>query len=59
MIPRQKNIEKAMCHKRIIYDIFFKSTGLLKTIMFEGQKTVSANQYTAKCLPENFTRNEC
>ncbi|GFV77944.1 uncharacterized protein TNCV_981 [Trichonephila clavipes] len=29
-----------------------KSTGLIKAIKVEGQKTVTANCYTTKCLPE-------
>ncbi|GFU36481.1 transposable element Tcb1 transposase [Trichonephila clavipes] len=29
-----------------------QSTGLLKALMLEGQKTVTANWYTTKCLPE-------
>ncbi|GFV26286.1 uncharacterized protein TNCV_2755601 [Trichonephila clavipes] len=29
-----------------------QSTGLVKAIKLEGQKTVTANWYTTKCLPE-------
>ncbi|PRD30899.1 UNVERIFIED_CONTAM: Histone-lysine N-methyltransferase SETMAR [Trichonephila clavipes] len=35
-----------------MYAIFFKSTGLIKAIKLEEQKTVTANWYTIKCLPE-------
>ena len=38
--------------KKVIYAFFFRSTGLVKTIKLEGQKTVIANSYTTKCLPE-------
>ncbi|GFX19248.1 uncharacterized protein TNCV_3013921 [Trichonephila clavipes] len=40
--------------KKVIYAVFFRSTGLIKAIKFEGQKTVIANSYTTKCLPEIF-----
>ena len=35
-----------------MYAVFFQSTGLVKGIKLEGQKTVTANWYTTKCLPE-------
>ncbi|GFY17809.1 hypothetical protein TNCV_1075441 [Trichonephila clavipes] len=34
------------------HDMKAKSTGLVKAIKLEGQKTVTANWYTTKCLPE-------
>ncbi|GFV45784.1 histone-lysine N-methyltransferase SETMAR [Trichonephila clavipes] len=38
--------------KKVMYAIFFKSTGLIKAIKLDEQKTVTANWYTIKCLPE-------
>ena len=35
-----------------MYAVFFRSTGLVKAIKLEGQKTATANWYTTKCLPE-------
>lgn len=35
-----------------MYAVFFRSTGLVKAIKLEGQKTVTANWYTTQCLPE-------
>ncbi|GFW19679.1 uncharacterized protein TNCV_1605701 [Trichonephila clavipes] len=35
-----------------MYAVFFRSTGLIKAIKLEGQKTVTANWYFTKCLPE-------
>ncbi|PRD27309.1 UNVERIFIED_CONTAM: Histone-lysine N-methyltransferase SETMAR [Trichonephila clavipes] len=40
--------------KKVMYAVFFKSSGLIKAIKLEGQKTVKANWYTTKCLPEIF-----
>nr|XP_015914885.2 histone-lysine N-methyltransferase SETMAR-like [Parasteatoda tepidariorum] len=46
MMKRQRALKKVM------YAAFFRSTGLIKAIKLEGQKTVTANWYTTKCLPE-------
>ncbi|GFX88901.1 uncharacterized protein TNCV_2576081 [Trichonephila clavipes] len=35
-----------------MYAVFFRNTGLIKSIKLEGQKTVTANWYTTKRLPE-------
>ena len=35
--------------KKVMYAIFFRSTGLIK---FEGQKTITANWYITKCLSQ-------
>ncbi|GFU23628.1 uncharacterized protein TNCV_2909881 [Trichonephila clavipes] len=32
--------------------VFFRSMGLVKCIKLKGKKTVTANRYTTKCLPE-------
>ncbi|PRD28167.1 UNVERIFIED_CONTAM: hypothetical protein NCL1_33230 [Trichonephila clavipes] len=42
--------KKAM--KKVMYAVFLRSTGLVKAIKLEGQKTVTANWYATKCLPE-------
>ena len=36
----------------MVYDVFFRSTGLVKAIKLERQKAVTTNWYTTKCLPE-------
>ncbi|GFV88761.1 uncharacterized protein TNCV_3355131 [Trichonephila clavipes] len=38
--------------KKVMYAVFFRSTGFIKAIKLEGQKIVTANWYTSKCLPE-------
>ncbi|GFT56440.1 histone-lysine N-methyltransferase SETMAR [Trichonephila clavipes] len=38
--------------KKVLYVVFFRSTRLVKAIKSEGQKTVTTNWYTTKCLPE-------
>ncbi|GFV86471.1 uncharacterized protein TNCV_2156641 [Trichonephila clavipes] len=46
MVKRQRAMKKVM------HAVFFGSTGFMKAITLEGQKTVTANWYTTKCLPE-------
>ncbi|GFX33439.1 uncharacterized protein TNCV_4122731 [Trichonephila clavipes] len=46
MVKRQRAMKKVM------YAVFFISTGLVKAISMEGQKRVKTNWYTTKCLPE-------
>ncbi|GFU43987.1 histone-lysine N-methyltransferase SETMAR [Trichonephila clavipes] len=38
--------------KKVMYAVFFRSTGLIKAIKLERQKIVTAKWYTTKCLPE-------
>ncbi|GFU88188.1 uncharacterized protein TNCV_845811 [Trichonephila clavipes] len=38
--------------EKVMYAVFLRSTRLVKAIKLEGQKTVTANWYTTKCLPE-------
>ena len=35
-----------------MYAVFFRSTGLVNAIKLVRQKTVAANWYATKCLPE-------
>ncbi|GFW76682.1 uncharacterized protein TNCV_4943991 [Trichonephila clavipes] len=48
--PTMMKRQRAM--KKVMYAVFFRSTGLVKGIKLEGQKTVTANWYITKCLPE-------
>ncbi|GFW67423.1 uncharacterized protein TNCV_3390941 [Trichonephila clavipes] len=48
--PIMVKSQRAM--KKVMYAVFHISTGLIKSIKLEGQKTVTANWYTTKCLPE-------
>lgn len=49
-------IKKQRAMKKVMYAVFFRSTGLVKAIKLDGQKTVTAKWYTEKCLPEVFNR---
>ncbi|GFV91309.1 uncharacterized protein TNCV_898261 [Trichonephila clavipes] len=49
-VPTMVKSQQAM--KKVMYAVFFRSTGLIKTIKLEGQKTVIANWYFTKCFPE-------
>ncbi|GFU75736.1 uncharacterized protein TNCV_1651961 [Trichonephila clavipes] len=49
-MPTMVKSQRAM--KEVMYAVFFRSTGLIKAIKLEGQKTVTANWYATKCLPE-------
>jgi histone-lysine N-methyltransferase SETMAR len=40
--------------KKICYAVFFRSTGLVKAVKLEGQKTITAKWYTEVCLPKVF-----
>ncbi|GFS64313.1 histone-lysine N-methyltransferase SETMAR [Trichonephila clavipes] len=46
------NDEKTTSNEKSNDAVFFRSTGLVKAIKLEGQKTITANWYTTKCLPE-------
>lgn len=37
--------------KKVMYAVFFRSTGLVSAVKLDGQRTV-----TAKCLPEVFSK---
>ncbi|GFX53249.1 uncharacterized protein TNCV_362431 [Trichonephila clavipes] len=50
--PTMVNRQRAMCVKNVMYSVFFRSTGLVKPIKSEGQKTVTSSWYTTKCFPE-------
>ncbi|GFV48194.1 uncharacterized protein TNCV_3554731 [Trichonephila clavipes] len=50
--PTMAMVKRYRAMKKVMHAVFFRSTGLVKAIMFEGQKTVTANWYTTKCLPE-------
>ncbi|GFW10217.1 uncharacterized protein TNCV_1849341 [Trichonephila clavipes] len=45
-------VKKQQAMRKVMYAVFFRSTGLIKAMKLEGQKTVTANWYTTKCLPE-------
>ncbi|GFX65118.1 histone-lysine N-methyltransferase SETMAR [Trichonephila clavipes] len=49
--PTMLKLQRAM-EKKVMYAVFFRSKGLVKAIKLEGQKTVTANWYTTKCLPK-------
>ncbi|GFW26939.1 uncharacterized protein TNCV_1377791 [Trichonephila clavipes] len=49
-MPIMEKSQRAM--KKVMYAVFFRSAGLIKAINLKGQKTVTANWYTAKCLPK-------
>ena len=39
---------------KVLYAIFFRSTGLVQAVKLEGQKSVTALWYTTQCLPKVF-----
>jgi histone-lysine N-methyltransferase SETMAR len=39
---------------KVLYAVFFKSTGLIQAVKLEGQKSVTALWYTTQCLPKVF-----
>lgn len=41
--------------KKVLYAVFFRSTGLVKAVRLDTQKTVTANWYTTVCLPKVFS----
>ena len=41
-----------MSNEKVMYAIFFISTGLVKAIKLEGQKTITAKWYPTKGLSE-------
>ncbi|GFX53107.1 uncharacterized protein TNCV_361021 [Trichonephila clavipes] len=41
--PTLTMVKRERAMKRVMYAIFFRSTGLIRTIKLEGQKTVTAN----------------
>ncbi|GFU51829.1 uncharacterized protein TNCV_3733441 [Trichonephila clavipes] len=48
--PTVVKSQRAM--KKVMYAIFYRSMGLIKAIKLEGEKTITANWYNTKCLPE-------
>jgi hypothetical protein len=40
--------------KKICYAVFFRSTGLVKAVKLEDQKTITAKWYIEACLPKGF-----
>ncbi|GFU63771.1 uncharacterized protein TNCV_3321681 [Trichonephila clavipes] len=50
--PMTIMVKSQQAMKKVMYAVFFRSTGLIKSIKLEGQKIVAANWYTTKCLPE-------
>ncbi|GFU83523.1 hypothetical protein TNCV_288731 [Trichonephila clavipes] len=59
MISQQRNDEKITSYKKAMNAVFFRTTGLVKTVKLEGQKKVTANWCTNECLPEILEVNEC
>ncbi|GFW10856.1 histone-lysine N-methyltransferase SETMAR [Trichonephila clavipes] len=45
-------VKKQRVMKKGLYTDLFRNTGLIKAIKLEGQKIVTANWDTTKCLPE-------
>ena len=46
MVKRQRKMKRGM------YAIYYRSTEFVKAIKLEGQKAVTTNWYTTKCLPD-------
>jgi hypothetical protein len=52
-IPRSIGKSEKTAKKKC-YAVFFRSTGLVKAVKLEGQKTITAKWYTDVCLPKVF-----
>jgi histone-lysine N-methyltransferase SETMAR len=39
---------------KVLYAVFFRSSGLVQAVKLEGQKSVTALWYTIQCLPKVF-----
>lgn len=52
--PTPTVTKKLRAMKKVMYAVFFRSTGLVKAIKLEEQKTVTAKWYTTVCLPQVF-----
>lgn len=50
--PTPVTVKKQRSVKKIMYAVFFRSTGLVKAIKLKGQRSVTANWYVTECLPE-------
>lgn len=50
--PTPTMVKKQRAMKKVMYAIFFRSTGLVKAIKLEDQRTVTVNWYVNTCLPE-------
>ncbi|PRD25489.1 UNVERIFIED_CONTAM: hypothetical protein NCL1_40775 [Trichonephila clavipes] len=50
--PTPTMVKSHRAMKKVMYAVFFRSTGLIKSIQLEGQKTITANWYTTKGLSE-------
>lgn len=50
--PTPTTVKKQRSMKKVMYAVFFRSTGLVKAVKLEDQRTVTANWYTEVCLPE-------
>lgn len=50
--PIPTTVKRQRAVKKVMYVVFFKSTGLMKVIKLEGQKIVTAARYTECCLAE-------
>ncbi len=51
---RPKLAQKELHVKKIMYAIFFRSTGLVKSVKLGPRETVTANWYKDICLPQVF-----
>jgi histone-lysine N-methyltransferase SETMAR len=49
-LPTVLKVQKTL--GKVLYAVFFRSTGLVKAVKLEGQKSVTAKWYTGVCLPE-------
>lgn len=50
--PTPTTVKKQKSMKKVMYAVFFRSSGLVKAIKLKEQRTVTANWYTEVCLPE-------
>jgi len=47
-------VKKSKTIGKVLYAVFFNTSGLVEAVKLEGQKSVTALWYTTKCLPRIF-----
>jgi [histone H3]-lysine36 N-dimethyltransferase SETMAR len=49
-------VKKEKTIRKVLYAVFFNTSGLVEAVKLEGQRSVTALWYTTKCLPRVFER---
>lgn len=52
--PSPQVVKRDRTVGKVLYAVFFRSTGLVQAVKLEGQRSVTALWYTTQCLPKVF-----